>query len=235
MGLGPLIEFQGSLEEDLCPRCSGARYVLFRHRDHPAVPMPCPECNAGATPKTPFKREGVPARFTGLSPLSGLFDDPEKVEARNFAVDFARGGRGVFLYGPNGVGKTGLLTSAMLRRVQQTGESRYWFRFSDMLRAVRDGYRDETSSIKTLLLQRVRLLMLDDLGDPFSTGPESDNARSIFYDVVSYRYDMGLPMLLTSNHTTLEAFVDDFDPRTADRILDMCAHAYMGGRNLRHA
>ena len=76
------------------------------------------------------------------------------------------------------------------------------------------------------------VILLDDFGDKSRTNAESDDRRRIIYQLINYRHNNGLPMLITSNLTAAEMSMQ-FGQRTVERIIESCAWVKVGGDNLR--
>lgn len=138
---------------------------------------------------------------------------------------------GLILAGDYGRGKTGTLTPAIRHSLEQ-GKSGLWIEVTDFVGVIQSGYRDGTSLERLEAAQKVDVILLDDLGDKSRDGAETDDRRRIIYQLVNYRHNNGLPMLITTNLNG-QQMAAQFGGRTVERIMESCAWVSMGGRNLR--
>lgn len=138
---------------------------------------------------------------------------------------------GIVLSGEFGCGKTGLLTPA-LRATLEQGKSALWVEMYGFLGAVQQGYEDGDSNAKLTAAQRADVILLDDLGDVERSKPETDDRRRLLYELINYRHNNALPMLITTN-CSADLIAKQMGTRTMERIFESCAWIEMGGRNLR--
>lgn len=120
---------------------------------------------------------------------------------RVFAELQSSKGRGAFIHGPTGTGKT-FMASALVRRwnAWRPGEARLlsevvWF---EMLRSCFDG-RGDSDEVMSMAC-RPQLLVLDDLG---KTHPTDWTVETLFR-VVDWRWSRGLATSATSNYGLAE-------------------------------
>jgi len=151
---------------------------------------------------------------------------------------------GLCVLGPNGKGKTGLLT-ILARKAYREGFTPLFVKYADLYSAVQAGYgqfvegspQHDLGQIRVETAQRVDVLCLDDLGDPFAEAQSDYNVpkdrRDILFRVLSSRHEAGRPVHITANHASLQEIARQFDPRIADRIKEVCAVVQMDGPNLR--
>jgi len=192
-----------------------------------------------------FVGAGIPAHFRDLTvdtmcALAGK--DPEKIAAIDAVIQFKNLGRvldpttksykpGIVLSGSFGCGKTGLLTPA-LRHAITEGKSGLWVEVYDLFTAIQQGYSDGDSSAKLVAAQTADVILLDDLGDVERDVEETADRRRILYQLINYRHNNALPMLITTNCNGAQ-LAKQFGGRTIERIFESCAWINMGGRNLR--
>ena len=203
-----------------------------------------------------FDNAGVPDRLRGatldgLRELAGeeVMQQPAVQAVRDVlsgepATDPTHGTErpGVCLLGPNGIGKSGLLV-VLAREVFKSGRIPLWIKYADLVRdGVQAGYgvthvEDiELSTVRLQAAQRVHTLCLDDLGDPFAPSGdyvETKDRRDILFRILSARHEKDLTTHISANFASFEELKQQFDPRTADRIKEMCAVHTMEGPNLR--
>lgn len=189
-----------------------------------------------------FAAAGIPQHFRGMT-VDSLYQaagsDPDKRDGITAARElvetgFTRGKNGLYVFGPYGVGKTGVVTP-ILRNYVDNGLTGLWIEFYDFTDEVQSRYRsnaEETAQAAVKQAQEVDMLLLDDVGNPKS-GEETQDRSKILYQVVNARHNHARPMLITSNLTPDE-FVKQFGARTWERISESCRVIRMGGRNLRH-
>jgi DNA replication protein DnaC len=202
-----------------------------------------------------FDRAGAPSHLKGLTLetlRAAARGDAEKANALRAAADFLASGavvdehgrerRGLFVHGPNGAGKTGLLVS-VAHVLYDRGHTLLFIKYADLIRDIQSAYGQEDdvtgkmlADSRILTAQRTAYLFVDDLGDPFARADryrETEDRRRIFFEVLSYRHERRMPVLISSNYRGLDELAAQFDPRTADRILESCAVVLMTGKNLR--
>lgn len=138
---------------------------------------------------------------------------------------------GLIIAGDYGRGKTGTITPALRHSLEQ-GKSGLWIEVTDFVTAVQAGYKDGSSVERLGAAQKVDVILLDDLGDKSRDSAETDDRRRIIYQLVNYRHNEGLPMLITTNLNG-QQMAAQFGGRTIERIMESCAWVSMGGRNLR--
>jgi len=158
----------------------------------------------------------------------------------------------VCLCGPNGIGKSGLLT-ILAREAYRSGQTPLFVKYSDLYAAVQDGYgcyvdgdpRHELSQLRIETAQRVDVLCLDDLGDPFANPGSGSyqvpkDRRDILFRILSARHERRKPVHITANYgpdpeSALQEIARQFSPRIADRVKEVCAVAPLRSPNLREA
>jgi len=147
---------------------------------------------------------------------------------------------GLFVHGENGLGKSGLM-AGLLKRMYRKGWPVLWIKWDDLIDDVQATYGGGSEGMSTAGIistaQNLPALFLDDLGEPFRPSSDyrvSEDARSITWRVISARHENMWPTFITSNHDGLSKVSDQFSPRIADRIMELCTVAEMKGGNLRH-
>jgi len=192
-----------------------------------------------------FASAGIPAHFRDLtidSMIERAGHDAGKVAAIDAVIQFKNSGRvtdpntkrlklGVVLSGSFGCGKTGLLTP-LLRHVVSEGKSGLWAEVYELIMAIQQGYSDGDSSAKLLAAQQADVVLLDDLGDADRSREETEDRRRIVYQIINYRHNNALPMLITTNCNGAQ-LAKQFGGRTIERIFESCAWINMAGKNLR--
>lgn len=144
---------------------------------------------------------------------------------------------GLYLYGPVGVGKSGLV-AAICNKAFENWVSTLYRSVPDLLDMIRDSYREgqDQDMDQGQLMGRIKavdLLVLDDLG---TERPSSWVIEKLF-QIVDYRYRHELRTLVTSNYSPAELVEkwggDTYGYRIVDRLLEMCLPVPCFGSNLR--
>lgn len=113
--------------------------------------------------------------------------------------------RNLFLYGPQGVGKTGLAWSLVVRVIRELEREALFVNFRILLEELRLSYSDRRAGVPTdyVRVDRVPVLALDDIGSERPT----DFAREELANLVEARYGKRLPTIVTSNYAPNELAV----------------------------
>lgn len=141
------------------------------------------------------------------------------------------GGRGLYISGPTGRGKTGLAAGVLRRWVEANCQSALFVVVPDLLDAMRNAYRRDEDAPEGELIKRVKdvpLLVLDDLG----TEKPSDWVEEKLYLIVNHRYGAMRPTIFTSN-LALKELGMKWHERIAWRIAESCDVVHLKGPNLR--
>ncbi len=166
----------------------------------------------------------IPRRYRDASfdrpPVTEI--DPQVVAAtRRFAMSIEEklsAGRGLWLMGPVGTGKT---TLAMLvsKAALEAGRSVAIYSLPRLLNEIRDTHRTERSHIDLLdRLTAVDLLHIDDLGAERT----NDWVLEELYSIVNARYEDQRSMVITTNILDREELCEQITERTASRLTEMC-------------
>src|SRR5262249_50688418 len=147
-------------------------------------------------------------------------------------------GRGLFLDGPAGVGKTRLAVAVLRQIVQTSGARGLFYDTRDLLRVIRSTY---DPSIRTTEIQVLRpvmtadLLVLDDLG----AEKTSEWVEETMNLIVNTRYNEKRLTIFTSNYLDIP---DDTQPnslifrlrhRMRSRLHEMCEFETLDGGDYR--
>jgi DNA replication protein DnaC len=205
----------------LCAKCKGAGYlrqdVPFGHPGFGKL-VEC-EC------KIAEKREKRRRQLRDMSNMDafrkqtfGSFNPrvPGVQEAYQVAIEYARSPRGwLLLIGPNGSGKTHLAAAI----ANQSVESECVVLFAvvpDLLDHLRAAFAPNASEVYDQLFSKMReaeVLVLDDLGSQQS----STWANEKLFQLLNYRYNMGMPTVITANQRGLQGI----DERISSRLTDV--------------
>lgn len=129
--------------------------------------------------------------------------DPERVEFYEKATLFineymsTKKGRGLYLYGPFGTGKTYML-SAIANILSQRGIVCGLVYFPELIAEIKSGFNSETNGAydKIEQLKEIEVLMLDDIGSESMTSWMRDE---VLGRILNYRMHQGLPTFFSSN------------------------------------
>jgi DNA replication protein DnaC len=159
-------------------------------------------------------------------------------QARKVVDEFPAVGRGLFLEGQPGVGKTHLAVAVLRDVMQSKGARGLFYDTRDLLRVIRGTYNESTHTTELDVLRPVMtadLLVLDDLG----AEKTSEWVEETMNLIVNTRYNERRPTLFTSNY---EDIPDDTDPnsllfrigyRMRSRLHEMCEFIVLDGADYR--
>ncbi len=204
-----------------CPRCKGAGYlranVPFGHPNF-GKPIAC-EC------KEAEKKEKRRQQLRDMSNMDAFrhcdfrsFNPhlPGTQEAFQAALGFAQNPEGwLFLIGPNGCGKTHL-AAAIANQSLEEGAVVLFAVVPDLLDHLRAAFAPNATEVYDQLFAKMReaeLLILDDLGAQQS----SSWANEKLFQLLNYRYNMGMPTVITANPKGLQGV----DERIRSRLSDI--------------
>ena len=160
----------------------------------------------------------VPPRFKNAT-FDSFRVDPENRSAFNRLVQAAKSYSGdwVYIVGPTGVGKTHL-AYAVAKELANQG---YWPRFIKWTEAVRDmiaAIKGEDYSRYADDYRGKRPLILDDFGSTDVGGYLVDGVRDRTLEIIDYRYDHELPLIVTTNLVPAE-IEKKYGSRVRSRLL----------------
>ncbi len=144
--------------------------------------------------------------------------------ARRFVATYSQEthGRGLFIFGPVGSGKT-FLAAAIANALTAAGREVLFAVVPDLLDALRATYdrrpQDESKTELELIdtARKVGILVLDDLGAHNYT----EWTRNKIYSLINYRLINELPTVVTSN-MDLKALEEYLGERTTSRLVHLC-------------
>lgn len=170
-----------------------------------------------------YARAGIPNRY-----LDSEWDHFSR------ALDVSAG-RSVYVYGPNGTGKT-TFACALAKQLIDMGDTVRFENSKEVITEIQDSF----SGRRTDVLERCygcRVLILDDLGKEQPTA----YALSMLYQIIDSRYADGKPTVVTSNFSrgALVNRWEQADLETAEaivsRLCENCETVQMDGDDRRLA
>src|SRR5436190_15884702 len=201
---------------------------------------PC-ECRAIKARRKQTRRlgTGIPKRFRGVGfdrqPIADM--DPALTrEIRTFVRDIKgnlEAGRGLWLFGDVGTGKTSL---AMLvsKSALEAGRSVAIYSMPRLLADIKETYEESSDRSYMQLFDRlcnVDLLHIDDLGAEKKT----EWVLEQLYAIVNERWQEQKSMIVTTNLLDPEELRAQIGPRTVSRITEMCVEIPIMGCDRRNA
>ena len=204
-----------------CPKCSGAGYlradVPYGHPNF-GKPIPC-VC------KEAERKEKRRQQLRDMSNLDAFRDRtfrtfnsrvPGVQEAYEMSYDYAQDPEGwLLLVGPNGCGKTHL-GAAIANQCLESGAVVLFAVVPDLLDHLRAAFAPNSTEVFDQLFSKMReaeVLILDDLGAQQS----SPWANEKLFQLLNYRYNMGMPTVITANPKGLQGV----DERIRSRLTDV--------------
>jgi DNA replication protein DnaC len=199
---------------------------------------PC-ECRAVRAKRKQSRRlgTGIPKRFRGVGfdrqPIADM--DPALVrEIRSFVRDVngnLEKGRGLWLFGDVGTGKTSL---AMLvsKAALDAGRSVAIYSMPRLLSDIKETYEDRSETSYMQLFERlagVDLLHIDDLGAEKRT----EWVLEQLYSIINERWQEQRSVIVTTNLIDVDELRDQIGPRTVSRLHEMCDLIPIMGRDRR--
>ena len=134
---------------------------------------------------------------------------------------------GLMIIGSVGTGKTHLAASIANYMVER-GVPTQFGTYIDFLEAIRQEYDAEGKREKLSRIKNTMMLVIDDLGKEKRT----EWTQQTLYDVINYRYEHRLPIVITSNMEpdAMKAHVGD---AVYSRLYEMCGAVIMNGKDYR--
>jgi DNA replication protein DnaC len=194
----------GGDEWSACPKCEHESIERFTQKQREREQREAEERNQREKREAEIERIRhfnfchVPIRYQGLDFSSCVpVSESHKSMINRFAAytrqEVSRDMKNLIIHGDIGTGKTHLLCVM----AQTRNDTQYW-RFSDIIRRVKDTFvsgATETESMVLNELSRVGVLIIDEIGRQNGTKFEGN----FIFDLIDNRYNNCLPTVLCSN------------------------------------
>lgn len=212
----------------ICPKCQGAGYL---RADVPfgdphfgkAIACECKEAERRAKRRQQLRE---------MSNLDALRDQnfqsfnarvPGVQEAYKATLEFAENPDGwLLLVGPNGCGKTHL-AAAIANQALDSGAVVLFEPVPDLLDHLRAAFAPSSNEVYDQLFAKMReaeVLILDDMGAQQS----SSWANEKLFQLLNYRYNMGMPTVITANLKGIQGVDERIRSRLSDTALVLTIH-----------
>lgn len=145
-----------------------------------------------------------------------------RLYALEMASEVESSGQGLYLWGPNGTGKTHLAVA-----ITRTVKGSTFLNTLQLFDALKESYATKEPCKVFEQARWCKLLVLDDIGSERPSGWIQER----LYALLNTRWDEMLPTVFTSNYSpkNLERHIDEDIPRSASRILANCISIEIDG------
>lgn len=220
---------------NVCPHCHGAGYLRLEVPvGDPffgqAVPCHCKE------QEREERERGELRRLSNLDPFAKMtfesFDTslPATREAYEVARRYAEDPHGWLIFqGSYGVGKTHL-AAAIANHHLAAGNTVFFNTVPELLDHLRTTFAPSSETTYDALFDKIReagLLVLDDLGSENATAWATEK----LFQLINYRYNYGMPMVVTTNYKLLSRLDERIRSRLAD--VSLARHVVIEGQSYR--
>jgi len=150
---------------------------------------------------------------------------------KNFVKNLAEG-RGLFLTGTVGTGKTHLI-AAIIDYIARIYKRKYnlliiYFTSTGLLSELKSSYEDKTSDELISDIKHCTLLVIDDFGAEKTT----DWVLETYFEIIDYRYANLYPTIIATNLTDIE-IKQKLSERIMSRIYESCKGIKLTGKDYR--
>lgn len=185
---------------------------------------------------------GIPVRFhdARLDKWSNPGRDAKERELNNRSImvvtsygkriGYMKGkGYGLFLCGPNGVGKTYLACALAVEAIRHSFDVRY-YTMSKIVRTVIDGWYDDDVKVVVRDIENTPFLVIDDLDKPYTT--KTGLEVSVLDNLFRERMQNNRPMIVTSN-MPLDKLASTHGKSVASMFSEHCVQCVFVGEDYR--
>ena len=140
-----------------------------------------------------------------------------------------KAGYGLYLAGPNGIGKT-YLACAVAVMAAHCGFTVKYYTMSTIIQTEIRGWRDPESSAVMDGIKKAQLLIIDDIDKVYRTATGIESA--LFDNLLRERLQANRSCIFTSNRTVLDAGAD-YSQSIASMLVENCAELIFVGKDHR--
>ena len=207
-----------------CPKCKDTGFILCENENGLRYAAPC-TCKEIKEARARLERSGLAKEFKAKT-----FDNfrtcnkPILEEAKNMVMHYADVFRyirnttanSLLLCGQAGAGKTHLGTACSIKLIDQ-GTPVIYMGYRDGITALKGKIIDAAAySADMRRYKNAQVLFIDD----FLKGRTTESDVNIVYEIVNYRYNNNLPVIISTEKKPGELI--EFDEAIASRLLEMC-------------
>lgn len=138
-------------------------------------------------------------------------------------------GWGLYLAGPNGVGKT-FVACCIANRALASGYSTKYYTMDEVIRREVQGWHDSDAAVMIRAIKDSKLLIIDDIEKVYRSSTGLANA--LFDNLLRHRLQSKLPCIFTSNATML-ALTSEFGNNVTSMLTENCAELIFSGKDFR--
>ena len=207
-----------------CPECKDSGLVYFVNEKGYTYAKPC-RCRAVKEAKARLERSGLAKLFksknfdTFRTCNDTRLEDAKRTSMQYAAMFEARKDsdvRSLLLCGQVGAGKTHLGTACCVQLIDK-GIPVIYMGYREEMTALKSKVTDEAAySMEMNRYKKAPLLFIDD----FLKGRITEADVNIVYEIVNYRYNNNLPMIISTEKTPDDLVI--FDEAIGSRLIEMC-------------
>lgn len=208
----------------ICPECKDAGFILITKPDGYEYVKDC-KCKLIKDAKARIEKSGLAREFRTKSFENYITcNNDQLTDAKKTAMNFVEAinadeieeSPSLMLCGQVGAGKTHLGTACSVKLIEKG------------VAVVYMGYREEMTSLKAIVTnqeeytreinryKKAKVLFIDD----FLKGKITEADINVIYEIVNYRYNNNLPVILSTEKSLNDLI--NFDEAISSRLVEMC-------------
>lgn len=207
-----------------CPECKDTGLIYFEDEKGYTFAKPC-RCRAVREAKARLERSGLAKLFKSKSfdtfrtCSNAQLEDAKKTSMQYTSMFEARKGsdvRSLLLCGQVGAGKTHLGTACCVQLIDK-GIPVIYMGYREEMTALKSKVTDEAAySSEMNRYKKAPVLFIDD----FLKGKITEADVNIVYEIVNYRYNNNLPLIISTEKKLNDLII--FDEAIGSRLIEMC-------------